>query len=378
MKLFNRSQMAIVFAGFVAVSVLGGGTVKADFTFGTPTNLGPIVNTAYRDAAPFISNDGLSLYFGSNRPGTSGDRDIWVTTRATIEDDWGIPVNLGSPINSQLFENCPCISPDGLEFYFMSKFHPNGFGWDDIWVSRRQSKDDPWGDPVNLGPSINTSFPEYYPRLTSDGLELYFNSSGLGGFGKNDIFVSRRATVTDDWGPPINLGSGVNRQSHDISPSISADGLCLFFSDHESEGPWRVGGYGRSDIWLTTKQTSELNPEGSWDESQNLGAIINSSHIEGGPCVSADGRVLFFHSDRPGGFGDSDIYEATIIPIVDFNGDRIVDAEDMCIMVDHWGEDYSLCDIGPMPWGDGIVDVEDLKVLAEHLFEELPGQPIQP
>jgi N-acetylneuraminic acid mutarotase len=58
--------------------------------------------------------------------------------------------------------------------------------------------------------------------------------------------------------------------------------------------------------------------------------------------------------------------------IVDFNGDGIVDAADMCIMVDHWGEDYSLCDIGPTPFGDGVVDVQDLIVLAEHLFEEIP------
>jgi len=55
--------------------------------------------------------------------------------------------------------------------------------------------------------------------------------------------------------------------------------------------------------------------------------------------------------------------------VVDFNGDGIVDASDMCIMIDHWGENYSLCDIGPMPWGDGIVDVQDLIVLSEHLFE---------
>ena len=47
-------------------------------------------------------------------------------------------------------------------------------------------------------------------------------------------------------------------------------------------------------------------------------------------------------------------------------------------MVDHWGTDNSLCDIGPMPWGDGVVDVQDLIVLAEHLFEELPGRPIEP
>jgi hypothetical protein len=64
--------------------------------------------------------------------------------------------------------------------------------------------------------------------------------------------------------------------------------------------------------------------------------------------------------------------EEAFIPIVDFNGDGIVDAEDLCIMVDYWGTDEPLCDIGPMPWGDGVVDVEDLIVLAEHLFEEFP------
>ena len=57
--------------------------------------------------------------------------------------------------------------------------------------------------------------------------------------------------------------------------------------------------------------------------------------------------------------------------IVDLNGDGTVDAADVCIMVDHWGEDYPLCDIGPTPWGDEVVDVEDLKILAEHLFEEV-------
>jgi hypothetical protein len=64
--------------------------------------------------------------------------------------------------------------------------------------------------------------------------------------------------------------------------------------------------------------------------------------------------------------------------IVDLNSDGIVDSGDMVIMVDNWGTDNSLCDIGPMPWGDGIADVKDLIVLSEHLFEQLPGRPIEP
>ena len=62
--------------------------------------------------------------------------------------------------------------------------------------------------------------------------------------------------------------------------------------------------------------------------------------------------------------------------IVDFNGDGIVDSADVSLMIDYWGTDEPLYDIGPMPWGDGIVDVQDLIVLAGHLFEEFP--PFEP
>jgi len=58
--------------------------------------------------------------------------------------------------------------------------------------------------------------------------------------------------------------------------------------------------------------------------------------------------------------------------IVDFNGDGIVDAADICLMLDYWLTDEPFYDIAPQPFGDGIVDVQDLIVLAEHLFEEFP------
>jgi hypothetical protein len=77
--------------------------------------------------------------------------------------------------------------------------------------------------------------------------------------------------------------------------------------------------------------------------------------------------------------GKSDLWQVSISPVVDFNGDGIVDTADMCIMVDHWGEDDPLCDIGPMPWGDGVVDVEDLIVFMiyweqENMPEGLEGE----
>jgi len=104
----------------------------------------------------------------------------------------------------------------------------------------------------------------------------------------------------------------------------------------------------------------------------NLGPTLNTSASETGPALSADGSTLYFGSDRPGGSGGWDIWHASIDPVVDLNGDGIVDATDMCIIVDHWGTDNPLCDIGPTPFGDGVVDVQDLIVLAEHLFEEFP------
>jgi inhibitor of cysteine peptidase len=94
--------------------------------------------------------------------------------------------------------------------------------------------------------------------------------------------------------------------------------------------------------------------------------------MDDGASISADCSTLYFTSNRSGGVGSYDLWQVSISPVVDFNGDGIVDCADMCIMVDHWGEDYPLCDIGPTPLGDGIVDVQDLIVLAEHLFEGIP------
>jgi hypothetical protein len=93
---------------------------------------------------------------------------------------------------------------------------------------------------------------------------------------------------------------------------------------------------------------------------------VHSEFAAGVVAIAADlGTRL---SNNQAIFRYVEVYESTP-PTPDFNGDGIVDATDMCMMVDYWGTDEPSYDIAPEPWGDGVVDVEDLKVLAEHLFE---------
>jgi len=102
----------------------------------------------------------------------------------------------------------------------------------------------------------------------------------------------------------------------------------------------------------------------------------NGIQLVNGECTStnSDGRPLGFrlwHVDSPTSITHEFVPLTQAIPTPDFNGDEIIDCADMCIMVEHWGENYALCDIAPPLFGDGIVDAQDLIALAEHLFEEI-------
>jgi hypothetical protein len=333
---------------------------KADFTFGTPTKLGPNINTSSEELSASISVDGLSLYFISTRSGGVGGRDIWVASRATTDDDWGEPVNLGPIINTPAGEWGVSISYDGLSLYFDTRQSGTTNAVNDLWVAKRATTDDDWGNPVSLGPTVNSGADDYVPSISADGLALYFTSGpGRGGYGNYDLWVTMRETTDDPWGEPVNLGPMVNSSDYDLDPGISSDGRMLFFT--------RGYGVGQTEIWVTRRATTD-DP---WGEPMKLGATINSLASQGYPNVSADGSTLFFRASLTDHRNGGDIWQAPIIPIFDFNGDGIVDAADMCVMVDYWGTDNSLCDIGPMPWGDGIVDVEDLIVLSNYLFEEV-------
>jgi len=367
MKWFSRYRMRLMFAGMSVAAVVGIGEIaKADFTFGEPTNLGPTINSAYSDALDCFSADGLEMYINSDR---SGYWDLWVATRETIDDDWGTPTNLGLTVTaSQTDDCCAFISFDGLELYFNSINRPGGHGGWDTWVSTRETKTADWGIPLNLGQPVNSSASDLAPHISADGLVLYFSSRRTGGFGSDDIWVSRRTTKNDPWGEPINLGSIVNSSASENYPFLSADGLLLFFSE-EPGAPIRPGGYGNIDMWVT-RRASISDP---WEIPVNLGPIVNTTSLDCAARTSLDGSILYFCSARTGGFGGycGDIYQAPILPIVDFNGDGRVNGFEFSKLVDHWGEYAPSCDVGPTPLGDGVVDIEDMVALAEYIGQDI-------
>ena len=333
---------------------------NADFIFGTPIKV-PNVNVSSVDVGnPEISSDGLALYYNVHGNGAS---DIWVMTRGTTDDNWGAPLNLGQPVNSPSYEAQPSISADGLELYFgdgsyttLGPYRPGGHGDSDLWVSRRATTDDPWGEPVNLGPIVNSSDMDSDPEISADGLMLFFNSNRSSDNRYPDIWVTTRPTKDSRWTEPVKLGPNINTIRYDGDPDISSDGLSLFFCSYGD-----LTGFGGVDLWVS-KRTNINDP---WGEPVNLGPIINTVYSDSDTSISADGSILYFASNRSGLW---EIWQVSIEPNCDFNGDLKIDLEDMHIMVDNWGKNYPLCDIGPTPLGDGIVNVEDIKVLDKHLY----------
>ncbi len=341
------------------ITVLACQQAQADFLFGTAENLGVHVNTEDYEWFPRLEADGLSLHFIRNLD----EWENWLATRATKNGTWDTVVRVeGRPNWYASYKVVPGVTTiDGLEVYLWAAL-PEGHGGSDIYVKTRETIDSPWSTPIaDIGTSVNTEYNELMPSISPNGLELYFSDFSddqydllpPGGYGSGDLWVARRATRNDPWQEPENLGQQVNSPAADVRLHISADGLLLFFDSRRS------GGQGGADLYMTRRK----NLSDAWGEAVNLGPNVNSSESEYNPCISADGCTLIFVRNQ-------DLWQASIEPVVDLNSDGIVDAADICIVVDNWGTDNSLCDVGPTPFGDGIVDVKDLIVLAEHLFEE--------
>jgi Tol biopolymer transport system component len=186
----------------------------------------------------------------SNRPGGLGGIDIWVSTRASVEDPWGAPANVGEPVNSSANDFCPTISRDGHLFYFVSN-RAGGCGGDDIYTTRLG----PGGwDPVkNLGcdvdGAVNSSANEASPfplPESGSGPVLYLSSTRSG---NSDLYVSESHGGAFGAASPI---ASLNSTAQDGHPNVRRDGLEIFFFST------RTGTIGTQDIYSASRESSPM------------------------------------------------------------------------------------------------------------------------
>lgn len=151
-----------------------------------PTLLQADINSNYWETDVSVSADGNTLFFTSDRPGGIGGRDLWSMTKLP-DGSWAKAQNMGNVLNTEYDEEAPYLHPDGRTLYFSSKGH-NTMGGFDVFKSEKQ-EDGSWGIPENIGYPINTTGDDVFYFPTNDGLRAYFSSFRKGGKGDQDVYI---------------------------------------------------------------------------------------------------------------------------------------------------------------------------------------------
>src|SRR6187402_1255210 len=256
-----------------------------------------LVNTPYDELNPILSPDGKTLYVTvANHPQNIGGKkdlgDIWFSRLGEM-NQWSALIHGGSQLNDRAFNGVAGFSSDGSEMYLLSHYEAsgnvartqglsvsrkNGAGWsmpqnisipyfqnkssllsgslsrdqnvfvysadtygtkgvDDLYVTLKGS-DGKWGEPKNLGSTLNTSFQELSPSLSADGRTLYFSSNGRKGNGSFDVYSSTRLDESwSNWSAPVNMGLSVNTELRELFYRTYPElGLSIFTTTKNSDG----------------------------------------------------------------------------------------------------------------------------------------------
>lgn len=200
---------------------------------------------------------------------------------------WGEPVIMS--FSGKYSDLEPFLSKDGLRLYFSSnrpltdsEIKPKDF---DIWYVERETTADKWGSPVNLGPPVNTSHNEFYPSL-ADNKNLYFTSDMNASKAKDDILYS--AWTDSGYAEPKILTEAINSVGHEFNAYISPEENYIIFTSYN-----RKDGFGSGDLYLSFR-----NQDGEWTEAVNLGEPYNSKSMDYCPFVDTRSDTLYFTSKR--------------------------------------------------------------------------------
>jgi tetratricopeptide (TPR) repeat protein len=233
------------------------------------------LNTEGHDANMSISADGKQIFVYRN-VGYTKSGEIFVSKLGRT-GKWSAAKPVEGDVNTSYFESSACVSPDGKTMYFVSEREKGGFGMGDIFMSRREGKNE-WGKAVNLGPIINDEYDQIGVFIHPDGKTLYFASNSPKAIGGYDIF--KTSFENGMWTKPENLGSPINTLGDERFFCMSTDGKTAWLSSD------REGSAGELDIW-------EIDFSEVKKESQTQIEAQSEPIVPKGPALSIiSGKII--------------------------------------------------------------------------------------
>lgn len=183
----------------------------------------------------------------------------------------------------------PFLSPDGLKLFFASNRKNNTSSEIkkdiDIWYVTRNKTSDNWSKPKNIGPIINTSKDEFYPSVTNKG-DLYFTAEYENSKGKEDIYVSR--FINNTYTKPVSLSNNVNSEKYEFNAFVSPDENFIIFTSYG-----RKDDLGRGDLYISKKDKNN-----NWLPAEHLKNGINSKKLDYCPFVDIKRKKLYFTTNK--------------------------------------------------------------------------------
>lgn len=231
-----------------------------------------------------ISKNGEEVFFTVQSPDENISR---IAVIQVIDGVWLKPELLAFNDENRYLE--PFLSDDGLRLYFVSD-RPNGEKNEernfDIWyVERSDRSATTWSEPKNLGKPVNSKNNEFYPTLSSNG-NLYFTMDVPDSGRKDDIYFCK--WNGKKYEEPVLLSDSINSKGYEFNAFISKDEQFLLYTKYNAEG-----GYGSGDLYIARKDA-----KGNWTKAVNLGNTINSKFMEYCPFYDQTTQTLYFTSKR--------------------------------------------------------------------------------
>ena len=195
------------------------------------------INSSLHDAAVTLSTDGTLLFIYKNIG--IGNGDLYLSKLSG--NNWSVPI-YQKGLNTDKWDGSAAFFPDNNRIIFSSE-RKGGFGGKDLYMAEK-IKDNTWGNIVNLGNTINSSYDEDAPFISADGKILFFASNGKLSTGGYDIL---RSDLTEKgWSAPYNIGKPVNTPNDDKFYMVTADSKKGYYSSKT------LGGLGEQDIYCIT------------------------------------------------------------------------------------------------------------------------------